>query len=123
MAQKWILILSMLSFLNAQPISKSIGSESQLNQAPEDMKIRFFKNSFEMVDTNKDGFITDDEFEKYGMVNSVQKFKSLVSGAMTEALMLFEQKKNQNLVKKEKLGISFEDYTEVLKRKLQRIYD
>ena len=123
MAQKLILIVSMLSFLNAQPISKSIGSESQLNQAPEDMKIRFFKNSFELVDTNKDGFITDDEFEKYEMVNSTQKFKSLVSGAMTEALMLFEQKKNQTLVEKVKLGISFEDYTEVLKRKLQRIYD
>ena len=99
-----------------------IGSKSLLNQL-EMMKTQFFKNSFNLVDANKDGFITGEELEKYELANSAQKFKSLVIEAFKDALKVFKEKKDQNLVEKEKLGISFEDSNKVLNQKLQKNYN
>ena len=105
-----------------------------LNQASEDQKIQFAKSSFELYDANKDGFVTSDEF--HGFVTSdefdnmdfgILPFKSLtislpyIRETMTEALIQFEQE-HENGIEPTKIGITFEDYKDTLKRKLEQIY-
>ena len=92
-----------------------------LNQASEDQKIRFFKTSFESFDENKDGFVTSDEFGNVDSETLKRPFTSLISEAMTEALNKFEQE-HENGIDPTKIGITFEDYKNALKRKLEQTY-
>ena len=102
-------------------LSNFLGMAKVLNQASEDMKIRFFKTSFESYDENKDGFVTTDEFATAELEFKNHAFASLISWAMTEALNQFEEE-HENGIDPTKIGIAFEDYKDALKRKLEQIY-
>ena len=101
--------------------STFLGMAKVLNQASEDMKIRFFKTAFKSYDKNKDGFVTTDEFATAELEFKNHPFASLISWAMTEALNLFEEE-HENGIDPTKIGITFEDYKDALKRKLEQIY-
>ena len=90
-----------------------------LNQASEDQKIQFAKSSFELYDANKDGFVTSGEFDNADF--RTLPFNSLIRETMTEALIQFEQK-HENGIEPIRIGITFEDYKDTLKRKLEQIY-
>ena len=108
----------------AKKILKNInflGMAKLLNQASEDQKIRFFKTSFKSFDANKDGFVTSDEFANVDSEILKRPFTSLISEAMTEALNKFEQE-HENGIDPTKIGITFEDYKDTLKRKLEETY-
>ena len=92
---------------------------AELNQASEDQKIRFFKASFKLYDSNQDGFLTSDEFDNVDF--GTLPFNSLIRVTMTEALIHFEQE-HENGIEPNKIGITFEDYKDALKRKLEQIY-
>ena len=51
-----------------------------------------------------------------------RSFASLVSLAMTEALIQFDNE-HKNGIDHTKVRITFEDYKDALKRKLEQIYD
>ena len=102
-------------------LSNFLGMAKVLNQASEDMKIRFFKTSFKSYDENKDGFVTTDEFATTELEFKNRAFASLISWAMTEALKQFEEE-HANGIDPTKIGIAFEDYKDALKRKLEQIY-
>ena len=103
-------------------LSNFLGMAKLLNQASEDMKIRFFKTSFESYDRNKDGFVTTDEFATAELEFKNHPFASLISWVMTEALNQFEEE-HENGIDPTKIGIIFEDYKIALKKKLEQIYD
>ena len=96
-----------------------------LNQASEEEKTQFAKSSFEIYDANKDGVVTSDEFDN--MDFGILPFKSLtislpfIRETMTEALIQFEQE-HENGIEPNKIGITFEDYKDALKKKLEQIY-
>ena len=94
---------------------------AELNQASEDQKIRFFKTSFESFDANKDGFVTSYEFGNVDSDTLKRPFTSLINEAMTEAFDKFEQE-HENEIDPTKIGITFEDYKNALKRKLEQTY-
>ena len=102
-------------------LSNFLGMATVLNQASEDMKIRFFKTSFKSCDKNKDGFVTTDEFATADLAFKNHPFASLISWAMTEALNQFEEE-HENGIDPTKIGITFEDYKDALKKKLEQIY-
>ena len=103
-------------------LSNFLGMAKLLNQASEDMKIRFFKTSFKSYDKNKDGFVTTDEFATAELEFKNHAFASLISWAMSEALNQFEED-HENGIDPTKIGITFEDYKNALKKKLEQIYD
>ena len=78
------------------------------------LKIRFYETSFKSFDANKDGFVTSDELTR--------PFASLVSLAVTKALIQFDNE-HKNGIDLTKVRITFEDYKDALKRKLEQIYD
>ena len=131
MVSKLFLLLIMIFLLGvsqakhpAKKILENInfhGMAKLLNQATEDQKIRFFKTSFESFDANKDGFVTSDEFANVDSETLKRPFTSLISEAMTEALNKFEQE-HENGIDPTKIGITFEDYKNALKRKLEQTY-
>merc|ERR550534_2562401 len=98
--------------------SNFLGMAKVLNQASEDMKIRFFKTSYKSYDKNKDGFVTTDEFATAELEFKNHAFASLISWAMTEALNQFEED-HENGIDPTKIGITFEDYKNALKKKLE----
>ena len=102
-------------------LSNFLGMAKVLNQASEDMKIRFFKTSYKSYDENKDGFVTTDEFATAELEFKNHPFASLISWAMTEALNQFEEE-HENGIDPTKIGITFEDYKEALKKKLEQTY-
>jgi Ca2+-binding EF-hand superfamily protein len=102
-------------------LSNFLGMAKVLIQASEDMKIRFFKTSFESYDKNKDGFVTTNEFATAELEFKNHSFASLISWAMTEALNQFEEE-HENGIDPTKIGIKFEDYKDALKKKLEQIY-
>ena len=89
---------------------------AELNRASEDQKIRFFKVSFGLYDSNQDGFVTSDEFDNADL--GTLPFTSLIRETMTEALIQFEQKHEKG-IEPIKIRITFEDYKDTLKRKLK----
>jgi Ca2+-binding EF-hand superfamily protein len=91
---------------------------AELNQASEDQKVRFFKASFRLHDSNQDGFVTSNEFDNADF--GTLPFNSLIKETMTEALIQFEQE-HENGIEPNKIGITFEDYKDALKRKLEQI--
>ena len=93
-----------------------LGPANLLNQASEDQKNNFFKTSFDHADANKDGFVTSDELD---FETSTLPFAFLISGAITEAMIQFE---HENEIDPTKIGITFQDYKDALKRKLEQIY-
>ena len=103
-----------------------LGMAKLLNQASEDQKIRFYETSFKTFDENKDGFVTSDEFDNVDFETLPRNFASLVrvlSGlTMTEALIQFDNE-HKNGIDHNKVRITFEDYKDALKRKLEQIYD
>ena len=132
MASKLFLSLIMIFLLGvsqarnhpAKKILENInfhGMAKLLNQASEDQKIRFFKTSFESFDANKDGFVTSYEFGNVDSDTLKRPFTSLINEAMTEALNKFEQE-HENGIDPTKIGITFEDYKNALKRKLEQTY-
>ena len=102
-------------------LSNFLGMAKVLNQASEDMKIRFFKTSFKSYDKNKDGYVTTNEFATAELEFKNHPFASLISWAMTEALNQFEAER-ENGIDSTKIGITFEDYKDALKKKLEQIY-
>ena len=62
---------------------------AELNLASEDQKMQFFKASFKLYDSNKDGFVTSDEFDNVDF--GTLPFNSLIRETMTETLIQFEQ--------------------------------
>ena len=98
------------------------GMAKLLNQASEDHKIRFYESTFKSFDANKDGFVTSDEFDNVDFETLPRTFASLVSLAMTEALIQFDNE-HKNGIDHNKVRITFEDYKDALKRKLEQIYD
>ena len=115
-------IVSQAKLTNLEMAELNQASEDQkieLNQATEDQKIRFFKASFKLYDANKDGFVTSDEFDNTDF--GTLPFNYLIRETMTEALIQFEQE-HENGIEPTKIGITFEDYKDALKRKLERIY-
>ena len=111
---------------------------AELNQASEDQKIRFFKASFELYDSNKDGHVTSDEFDNvdFGDFGTLP-LNSFIRETMTEALIQFIQDDETCMflslsvellfhqcheIPCNKIGITFEDYKDALKRKLEQIY-
>ena len=92
---------------------------AELNQASEDQKIRFFKVSFGLYDSNQDGFVTSDEFDNVDL--GTLPFNSLIRETMTEALIQFQQEL-ENGIEPNKIGITLEDYKDALKRKFEQIY-
>ena len=92
-----------------------------LNQASEDQKIQFFKTSFKLYDANKDGFVTSNEFDNVDYDFRTLPFNSLIRETMIEALIQFKQE-HENRIEPTKIGITFEDYKNALKRKLEQIY-
>ena len=99
-----------------------LGMAKLLNQASKDQKIRFYETSFKSFDANKDGFVTSDEFANVGFETLARPFADLVSLAMTEALIQFVIE-YKNGIDHTKVRITFEDYKDALKRKLEQIYD
>ena len=97
--------------------TKFLGMEKLLNQASEDQKIRFYETSFKSFDANKDGFVTSDEFTDSNLF--CDSFALIVSLAMTEALIQFDNK-HKNGFDHTKVGITFEDYKDALNRKLEQ---
>ena len=111
---------------------------AELNQASEDQKTRFFKASFELYDSNKDGNVTSDEFDNvdFGDFGTLT-LNSFIRETMTEALIQFEQDNETctfvslsvdllfhqcHEIPCNKIGITFEDYKDALKRKLEQIF-
>ena len=96
-----------------------------LNQASEDQKIQFAKSFFELYDANKDGFVTSNEFDNvdFGILSFKPVTISLpfIEESMKEALIQFEQE-HENGIDPTKIGITFEDYKNALKRKLEQTY-
>ena len=92
---------------------------AELNLASEDQKIQFFKASFKLYDSNKDGFVTSDEFDNVDF--GTLPFSSLIRETMTASLIQFEQG-HENGIEPNKIGITFEDYKDTLKRKSEQIY-
>ena len=86
------------------------------------LKIRFYETSFKSFDANKDGFVTSDEFTNVGFETLTRSFASLVSLAMTEALIQFDNE-YKNGIDHTKVRITFEVYKDALKRKLEQIND
>ena len=97
--------------------------------------MQFFKASFKLYDSNKDGFVTSDEFDNVDF--GTLPFNSLIRETMTEALIQFEQEHETCIflslraellfklcheIPCNKIGITFEDYKDALKRKLEQIY-
>ena len=99
-----------------------LGMAKLLNRASEDQKTRFYETSFESFDANKDGFVTSDEFDNVDFETLPRTFASLVSLAMTEALIQFDNE-HKNGIDHTKVGITFEDYKDALKRKLEQTND
>ena len=109
---------------------------AELNQASEDQKTRFFKTSFELYDSNQDGFVTSDEFDNVVDFGTLP-LSSFIRETMTEALIQFEQEHETctfislsvdllfhqcHEIPCNKIGITFEDYKDALKRKLEQIF-
>ena len=92
---------------------------AELNLVSEKQKIQFLKASFEVCDSNKDGFVTSDEFDNVDF--ETLPFNSLIRETLMEALNQFEQK-HENGIEPIKIGITFEDYKDALKRQLEQIY-
>ena len=92
---------------------------AELNLVSEKQKIQFLKASFELYDSNKDGFVTSDEFDNVDF--ETLPFNSLIRETLMEALNQFEQK-HENGIEPIKIGITFEDYKDALKRQLEQIY-
>ena len=92
---------------------------AEFNLASEDQKMQFFKASFKLYDSNKDGFVTSDEFDNVDF--GTLPFNSLIRETMTKALIQFEQE-HENGIKPNKIGITFEYYQDAMKRQLEQIY-
>ena len=92
---------------------------AELNLVSEKQKIQFLKASFELYDSNKDGFVTSDEFDNVDF--ETLPFNSLIRETLMEALNQFEQK-HENGIEPIKIGITFEDYKDALKRQQDQIY-
>ena len=75
---------------------------AELNQASEDQKIRFFKVSFGLYDSNQDGFITSNELDNVDL--GTLPFNSLIRETMMEALIQFE-KEHENGIEPNTLGL------------------
>ena len=88
-----------------------------LNQASEHERIKFFRSSFKSFDANRDGFVTSNEFNNVDFETLQLPFAYLASEAMTEALI----QENENGVDPTKIGITFEDYKDALKMRLEQI--
>ena len=99
--------------------STFLGMAKVLNQASEDMKIRFFKTSFKSYDENKDGFVTTDEYSKMELEFG-SGFDSLINWGMTKALIQFELNREKG-IDTTKIGITFDDYQDALEKKLEHI--
>ena len=108
---------------------------AELNQASGDQKTRFFKASFELYDSNKDGFVTSDEFDNVDL--GALPLNSFIMETMTEASIQFEQEHESctflslstellldqcYVIPCNEIGITFEDYKDVLKMKLEQIF-
>ena len=90
MAPKLFLISLIMIFLVGVSQAKRTNLElAELNQASEDQKIRFFKVSFGLYDSNQDEFVTSDEFDNVDL--GTIPFNSLIRETMMEALIKFEQ--------------------------------
>ena len=98
---------------------RTILEMAELNLVSEDLKIRFFKASFKLYDSNKDGFVTSHEF--HNVYFGTLPYNSLIRETMTEALIQFEQE-HENGIEPNKIGITLEDYKDALKRKFEQIY-
>ena len=89
------------------------------------LKIRFYETSFKSFDANKDGFVTSNEFDNvdFGILSFKPVTISLpfIEESMKEALIQFEQE-HENGIETNKIGITFEDYKDALKRQLEQIY-
>ena len=123
-----LIMIFLLGFSQANLTKKIIennnflGMAKLLNQVSEDQKIRFYETSFKSFDANKDGLVTSDEFDNVGSETLSRTYASLVSVAMTEALIQFDNE-HKNGIDHNKVRITFEDYKDALKRKLEQIYD
>ena len=95
-----------------------------MNQASEDQMIKFFKISYKSYDENKDGFVTTDEYTEKSAKMELEfenhQFAPLISWGMTKALIQFEVKR-ENGIDTTKIGITFQDYQDALKKKLEQI--
>ena len=115
--------------------TKFLGMEKLLNQASEDQKIRFYETSFKSFDANKDGFVTSDEFDNVDL--GALPLNSFIMETMTEASIQFEQEHESctflslstellldqcYVIPCNEIGITFEDYKDVLKMKLEQIF-
>ena len=120
MALKLFLISFILIFLlgvsQINPESRNLRLAKVLNQASENDRIKFFRISFKSFDANKDGFVTSNEFDNVDFDLGFD-FDYLASEAMTEAFI----HKNENGVDPTKIGITFEDYKDALKKRLEQI--
>ena len=65
--------------------------------------------------------MTTNEFATAELEFKNHPFASLISWAMTEALNQFEAER-ENGIDSTKIGITFEDYKDALKKKLEQIY-
>jgi Ca2+-binding EF-hand superfamily protein len=124
MALKLFLILFIMIFLlgvSQTNLSKENVNYLQmakvLNQASEHERIKFFRSSFKSFDANRDGFVTSNEFNNVDFESLQLPFAYLASEAMTEALI----QENENGVDPTKIGITFEDYKDALKMRLEQI--
>ena len=124
MALKLFLILFIMIFLlgvSQTNLSKENVNYLQmakvLNQASEHERIKFFRSSFKSFDANRDGFVTSNEFNNVDFETLQLPFAYLASEAMTEALI----QENENGVDPTKIGITFEDYKDALKMRLEQI--
>ena len=101
-----------------------------LNQASEDQRITFYRNSFKSFDANKDGFVTSNEFninidflqkdnvKHFVDFETYHPFAYLENDAMTEIL---KQKYKIWGYYPTKIAITFKDYKEALEKKLEEI--
>jgi len=112
----------MICFLGVSQANSFVENANLLYKASASQRARFYRNAFKAYDANKDGFVTSDEFANVDFETLPRSFASLVSLAMTEALSQFDNEhKNGN--DHNKVRITFEDYEDALKRKLEQIYD